>query len=882
MKKRRLLYLLLVVFLTGCNNIQQDKFSILADKTNVDLIADAVSVNLSISRDSILNEHDYNKIVWTVDDLDNYNIEKVNSYNASFADCVWKASFYSAGSYKITASIDGLKSINSLSITVNKNVENVSKELSSVLNQSGGLRLGAAYDIGLNSYSVKDYSIEGADGILQFDKNGRLEVIGMDVSKLTLKKNRVVVGDYFFAVGHSILCTNIKNELIEHGVITNQSSRVTNEMLKKVTKLSLAKELQNDIECVSGLKYLTDLEEIDISNNYLSDVSWLGSCTKLKKVNLSNNLISNSNQIVNNQNLEYLDVSNNVVNDISKIKFMQKIIYLDLSNNNISDISDVSTSYGLQSLFLNDNNLTIFTDKLSGLENLKELGVGNCNIPFSDIISLKYLNNLTYLDISGTNPDINLLKGMSKLKTLKLSNCQLNMKSLNVLNNLETLEVLDISNNQIETQNYKNALDGNKLKELNALYIGANAFNVIPDLTSFKKLNYLDLTDSYNLNSLESIKNLSIDTLVIDSCSSLDTSLFNEEISLLKDLKALSIRGGFNFITKEVFDYLCNLVDEGKIKLRILDDNYVDANTIYNYKKSVIFSLEELTSLFPQNDDNSYGLSSIGDCKEIVISLSSDQKFVSNECFKFNIDSSLYKISLFGNKYETYNFHFKILNRKESSFTFDLYSFKNEISLDNGSVIESYKGSKVIINSCEGENYLQGAHGKVYRFDESIAIDKAETHEATSAFNGYDLTINVKNNSHISFIGGNGGIGPNGHSDGRGGSSGAWSGLDGGNGATAIKCHNLLINSSSVTIQGGNGGDGGNPYNGVTFGAPPPSGNGGNGGHGVLYSDSYTCNYSILITGGTGGKSGVNGVNIVGTQYVSYDGKAGSKYMKGL
>lgn len=882
MKKRReLLCLLLPLLLVGCGDQKSDSFKISASQTKVELISDVVSIDLSISKDSILNNCDYNNILWSVNDQEHCKIKKVNSYNTSFLNCIWKADFYSAGTYNITASIDGLSSLNSLNITVTKNAESVSQALSSVLNQSGGLRLGATYDIGLNSNSVKEYSIEGADGILQFNKDGKLEVIGMDVSKLTLKKNGVAISDYFYAVGHSILCANIKNELKEKGIIANQSNKVTNEMLKNVTKLSLTKELQNDIECVSGLKYLTELEEIDISNNYLSDVSWLSSCTKLKKVNLSNNLISNFNQIVNNQDLDYLDVSNNVVNDISKIKFMQKITYLDLSNNNIADISDVSTSYGLQSLFLNDNNLTVFTDKLSGLENLKELGVGNCNIPSSDIISLKYLNNLTYLDISGTDPDLNLLKSMNKLKTLKLSNCQLNLKSLNILNNLEALEVLDISNNQIDTQNYKNALDGDKLKELNAFYIGGNAFNAIPDLTSFTKLKYLDLTDSYNLNSLKSLQNLSINTLVIDNCSSLDASLFNEEIMLLKDLNALSIRGGFNFITKEVFDYLCNLVDEGKIKLRILEDNYVDANTIYNYKKAVLFSLDELSSLFVQNDDNSYTLKSVGNCQEIVISLSSDEKFISNDCFNFNIDSSLYKIALFGNKYETYDFHFNILNRKESSFTFDLYSFKNEISFGNGSVIEAYRGSKVIINSCEGENYLRGANGIVYRMDETKFVDKAEIHEATSAFDGYDLTLNVKKNSSISLIGGNGGTGPDAGSDGRGGKSGAWSGLDGGNGATAIKCHDLSINSSNVTIQGGNGGDGGNPNNGGTFEAPPPSGNGGNGGHGVLYSGSCTCNYSILINGGTGGKSGVNGKNFFGTQYVSVDGVAGSDYMKG-
>lgn len=297
----------------------------------------------------------------------------------------------------------------------------------------------------------------------------------MDNAKLSLLKNNIEIKSMYFSVAHSILSTNIKNELISSKVIESQSSKVTNDMLLKVKKLSLKDELKNDIECTIGLKYLTELEEIDISNNDLSDVSWLSSCTKLKKVDISNNRIKNFNQIVDNQDLQYLDASNNEINDISKIEFMQKINYLDLSNNEITDISDVSTSYGLESLFLNNNNLTVFKDRLSGLENLNELGVGNCNIPFSDIISLKYLNKLSYLDISGTNPTITQISNLGNLKTLVLKNCRLNTKNLSSLNNLNNLEILDISNNNLDSESYNNALDGTKISNLNSLFIGGNA-----------------------------------------------------------------------------------------------------------------------------------------------------------------------------------------------------------------------------------------------------------------------------------------------------------------------------------------------------------------------------------------------------------------------
>mgnify|MGYP003297247491 CR=1 FL=1 len=46
-------------------------------------------------------------------------------------------------------------------------------------------------------------------------------------------------------------------------------------------------------------------------------------------------------------------------------------------------------------------------------------------IPFSSNISLKYLSNLSYLDVSGTTPNLQTVAGLSQLKTLILEDCKL-------------------------------------------------------------------------------------------------------------------------------------------------------------------------------------------------------------------------------------------------------------------------------------------------------------------------------------------------------------------------------------------------------------------------------------------------------------------------
>ena len=864
LKKLSIVFLLTI---TGCNvnnssNKEEiDNFTLLADENKKTLDDGKAFFYLTIDSNSNLKNHNISDLSFTCSNNNTCVIENINNGD-KISEYKWLATITEAGNYTVNANFsDNLSS--SINLIANANENDISNNLEAILNETGGLKLGGVYDIGLNKYSVLEYRIKGADGVLKFDDSGKLEVIGMDNAKLSLLKNNIEIKSMYFSVAHSILSTNIKNELISSKVIESQSSKVTNDMLLKVKKLSLKDELKNDIECTVGLKYLTELEEIDISNNDLSDVSWLSSCTKLKKVDISNNRIKNFNQIVDNQDLQYLDASNNEINDISKIKFMQKINYLDLSNNEITDISDVSTSYGLESLFLNNNNLTVFKDRLSGLENLNELGVGNCNIPFSDIISLKYLNKLSYLDISGTNPTITQISNLGNLKTLVLKNCRLNTKNLSSLNNLNNLEILDISNNNLDSESYNNALDGTKISNLNSLFIGGNAFMSIPDLSSFDKLKLLDLTNSYNLTSLNSIVSLSINSLIIDDCFNLNNDLFIKEIDSINNLNSLSIRGAFNFINRGSFNYICSLTSKD-IKVRFLNEDYADKYTISNDEANVFFSFDELNKAFTQNN-GAIVLSENNGCQEIILSLINESKDTSSINRKIEIDKSLYKLSIYGNEFNKYNINFNILDRKRSSFAFDFCSFNNEVELGSGPVIKAFDGSKVIINSCNGSNTLVGASGKVCRKGSSQELrDVPEITEATSAFEGYDLFINSKNDSTISLIGGKGGNGANKFEDNKGNSSEAWGGLLGGNGACAISGHNIQLEGKNIIIIGGAGGKGGDSKNDGFLGisAGVKNGKGGNGGNGVNYSgELIDFSSNSTITGGTKGVQGSGGLS---------------------
>lgn len=871
LKQKLLTIALFIPLLGGCSS--SDSFSLATPSNELEIGSEPILFNVNISNDSTLKKHTYSDIKWDINDDTHCKMVEYKNMNNAY-DSYWSFKIDKSGSYSINAYIDDLYSSNSLTINVKRNSDDIVSNLTNVINQDGGLTLGASYDIGLNEYDKNYYSIEGADGVLEINNEGLLEVVGIDTSKLIFKKDNNVVLEKRFAVGHSILCTNVKNELIEKGIITSQSSKVTNSMFKEVTKLDLSSELQNDLDCVKGLKYLINLEEIDISDNYLSDVSWLDCCLKLKKVNLSNNRIVSLSNIEENQELEYIDASNNDISDISSIKFLTEIKYLDLSNNELKSINDVSTAYSLESLFLSNNNLDNdkFYDRLSSLENLVELGVGNCNIKFTDIKSLGYINNLKYLDISGTNPSMDNIANMKLLETLILSDCELDSKNINDLNNLTNLKKIDISNNSLNISNIESAFSNCTLNNLEYLNLGGNEFLEIPNLSNFNNLIELDLTDSYNLQHINLSFNNKIKSLILDNCNSLSSSTFNDEISKLS-LEKLSIRGGFSFFSRENYEYLLSLVENNNLELRFIGDNYSNKKTVENYKSNVYFSYKELMNEFTLNENKECELSEKKGCKEIILSLANESDY--SKEISINIDKSLYKLSIFGNPYKSYYIEFNILDRKTSSFTFDLYSFVCYGFTRGKAIINAENGSKVIINSCSGNNKFIGIDGTVYRKSvitgDSNDNDVRVVEEPTSIFSGYDLIINNKNGSTLTISAGNGGKGPNNGETGKGGSCGAWAGVDGGDGAAAIICHNVKLTGCNITINGGNGGNGGNTYNVITKFV---NGAGGNGGDGIRYSGSYyNGTLNTYINGGTGGKQGSNG-------YPSTDGTNGSSIRK--
>lgn len=739
------------------------------------------------------------------------------------------------------------------------NEEQVAKNLKSVLDS--GIRLGGTYDIGITAATRAFYTLQGADGFLCINEDGLLEVIGIKgrSEKLQLlNKSDEQLLSSFYTVENSILCTNIKLALLDSGRITSRSDDVPHSMLSEITEMDLSGILVNDTASAKGVGYLTGLTSLNLSGNSLSDVSFISHFENLTSLDLSNNEIKSLDYILDNRGMRTLDVSGNQISDISDLRHMSSIRYLDISDNNVTDITPLSTMYDLESLHISNNKLTVFRDPLSGLENLKELSVGYCNISFNDIISLRYLSNLTHLDVSGTDPSLYSVSTLTNLRALILDDCKLGSKDLSQLNTLTHLEYLSVANNRMTMENFGAGLSPESLTELNTLAIGGNDFIDVPDLSGFTNLKHLDLTYSYNLLSIDSITSLPLETLILDHCTSLSVedggAGFLESLNALSDLKRLSIVSGFNFVTRESYRALEERVAAGNLTLRFLTDRWVDSSTVHNYSKAVFFSVEELIGSSTLEDDGSYTVSFGGTNRQIVLSLLNDPDATAN--YQFNIPSGFFQMDIYGSKYETYHFKVNVLPRRESTFTLDLFDFKSVVG--TGTPVTAPTASKLTVKAMRGECYLEGG-------------DATPEIAPGSAISAYDLFLASASDAGatLSLRGGDGYKGADGYKSDANWDAPSKTGKRGGDGAHAIIGHNVTLDSDGITAIGGNGGQGGrggDGANGITGNILNHGSDGGRGGDGGTGGAAICSTGTVVnpyttntLTSGGGGSAGAGG-----------------------
>ena len=203
---------------------------------------------------------------------------------------------------------------------------------------------------------------------------------------------------------------------------------------------------ENEISDISPLAQLSELRDLSLADNQISDFSPLAELKQLWGLNIRKSQISDISPLAGLNKLTHLYLSDNQISDISPLTQLNKLTWVDLSDNQISDISPLVALKQLGGLNLTDNQISDISP-LAELKNLTRLFLSRNQISdISPLAELKQLEEYLYLADNQIS-DISPLAGLNKLTRLSLWGNQIS--DVSPLAGLKNLTHLDISINQI-------------------------------------------------------------------------------------------------------------------------------------------------------------------------------------------------------------------------------------------------------------------------------------------------------------------------------------------------------------------------------------------------------------------------------------------------
>lgn len=131
----------------------------------------------------------------------------------------------------------------------------------------------------------------------------------------------------------------------------------TLQQLTQLEELSIANNGLTDAD-MAELHALTNLTALDLSENLLLEVPDLSPWNALTQLNLANNYIRDVSPLANKPQLERLDLSRNLIRDVASLNALIFLQELNLSNNAIVDLSGFSIQANLAALDLSDNQIS--------------------------------------------------------------------------------------------------------------------------------------------------------------------------------------------------------------------------------------------------------------------------------------------------------------------------------------------------------------------------------------------------------------------------------------------------------------------------------------------------------------------------------------------
>jgi Leucine-rich repeat (LRR) protein/uncharacterized protein YpmS len=342
----------------------------------------------------------------------------------------------------------------------------------------------------------------------------------------------------------------------------------------EIRTLTSLRAVNSHITCLGGLEWATNLTQLQLGGNLVSDLSVLTNLTQLTNLSLYHNNATNVaalamlpglqsldlrwnpgvrdfSPLVGLTNLSSLYLAGNAISNAAALPAVQGLALLDLNNNSISNAGALSVFTNVMTLDVSYNS-SLNLQTLSTLTNLKSLHVsGGSMTNLAFVQSFAHLTNLCVAgNPSGTSlGDISAVLSLGELRALNLSAnpTVTNFSALSSMINLETLWLKD--------DHLPNLSFVQPLSHLSCLVADENTVaNVLPvstltNLTILSLENNL-LGDATALSGLSSLTVLGLGANLLTNAALppqlMSLTIYSNRLGALDSLSGLSNLGSLN------------------------------------------------------------------------------------------------------------------------------------------------------------------------------------------------------------------------------------------------------------------------------------------------------------------------------------------------
>lgn len=277
------------------------------------------------------------------------------------------------------------------------------------------------------------------------------------------------------------------------------------------------------------------IKSLDFSSNQIEMVEGLAGLKNLEDLNLSDNRISNIAKMTWPPRLQTLDLGHNRLKEFSVLERLEKLNTLFLNRNRIRDLNPFLVPTSLRELDLNGNQI----ESLGPLENQRQIEVLFLSYNLiGDLSPLARFHNLTRLELIGNH-----------------------IEALDPLQSLTNLNILALGHNQI-----RNLKPLAKLKQLIRLTLQKNRISDIRPLAELLALTHLWLNQNQvtELDHLIPLKNLTTLNLKENPFTKIPSELINHFERFDLGLLTSTSRGSFGLSSDHLVSPPAAVIRKGK------------------------------------------------------------------------------------------------------------------------------------------------------------------------------------------------------------------------------------------------------------------------------------------------------------------------------